>query len=80
MLLEIHFLWVFALSVQGHSGEDHKNGEFATIIKCHYIYFWFFLTTLYQFVFIFKKHKGGDHFNFKYYRVISCVTVHHFRL
>lgn len=42
MLLEIHLLWVFALSVQGHSGADHKNGEFA-VVKCAHMYFSFLI-------------------------------------
>lgn len=36
MLLEVHFLWVFALSVQGHSQgeiEDHKNGESELLVN-----------------------------------------------
>lgn len=28
MLLELHLLCVFALSVQGHSSPKNKNGEF----------------------------------------------------
>lgn len=31
MLLEIHLLCFFALSVQGLSSPNHENGEFTTV-------------------------------------------------
>lgn len=46
MLLKMHFLWIFALSVQGHSGSDHENGEFTVVCLLYLLNFLFVLCNM----------------------------------